>query len=292
MVLPVAFNIGLSIPFGASTGGAAGSFFGPITFVLGTAVGCMVGALVKIACDGRMPRYAVDLYDTNTFEQQIKQQPKISTFTEPEVAFSPNYTATATQKLPIDTCGKYVFDNNDTDESFSITIQNQPKEKPGCGDTAPQKPLIYVTPADPIPAFQNPGYIPLSDEERKMFSGGCTIIPIPESEKGSTILFTEGKTAEEVVSIIDDFKKRAKPGKETNGKSTQYIKEGDFEDAKKDFESLTPSNVRPIPNGLAGNLPDGRTINIRMKSSEGSPTLEIYNPVNRRMIKFRYKSNP
>ena len=78
--------------------------------------------------------------------------------------------------------------NDDGNESFSITIQNPPKEKPGCGNTAPQKPLMCVTPADPMPVFQNPGYRPLSDEERKMFSGDCTLIPIPESERENMIL--------------------------------------------------------------------------------------------------------
>jgi hypothetical protein len=47
--------------------------------------------------------------------------------------------------------------------------------------------------------------------------------------------------------------------------------------------------VRPIPTGFAGDLANGFRVNVRVKSSEGSPTLEIYNPGNEKMIKFRYK---
>src|SRR5262249_8092699 len=38
--IPLAFNLGLSVAFGAGTGGTLGSFFGPPTLLIGAAVGC------------------------------------------------------------------------------------------------------------------------------------------------------------------------------------------------------------------------------------------------------------
>jgi len=73
MVLPLAFNIGLSIPFGVAAGGTAGSFFGPATFLVGAAVGCMIGALVKIVCDDNVPTYAIDSYDARYFSDYRTQ---------------------------------------------------------------------------------------------------------------------------------------------------------------------------------------------------------------------------
>lgn len=81
------------------------------------------------------------------------------------------------------------------------------------------------------------------------------------------------------------------PGRETKGSSTLYDRPGGFGNAQNDFNSLAPTNVRPAPNNPAvqlGTLPDGRTVTVRPTSSDGRPTLEIYNPANGRSIKFRY----
>jgi len=300
MVIPVAFSFGLSIPFGASAGGAAGGFFGPATFVVGAAIGCAVGALVKIACNSKMPTYTVDTYNANTFEQHIKKQPQIVTFNEPQVALSPDYKVTQ-QKIATagETHAEYTFsDDNEDIPCFSTVIHNLPKEKPGCGDTTPQKPLILVTPAEPMPVFQNPGYSPPREADETTSSGGCGVIPdeLKDLFNKPLILTTDSNNTpvtehDRIRKTIDDMKTNAEQGNDTDGKSKQYIKNGDFEDAKRDFESFMPSNVRPIPNGLAGDLPNGHTINVRVKSSEGSPTLEIFNPANKKKIKFRYHGN-
>jgi hypothetical protein len=48
------------------------------------------------------------------------------------------------------------------------------------------------------------------------------------------------------------------------------------------------TGVRDIPAGKAGNLPDGRMINVRAESTYQSPTLEVYNPINKKSTKIRY----
>lgn len=141
MVLPIAFNIGLSVPMGAVSGGTAGSFFGPPTIIVGAAIGCFVGVIAKLVCGGKVPSYTIDAYNIHAFEQYMSQQPEVIS------------------------------------------------EKSGCGDTASQEPFICMIPAEPISVFQSPGYDSLSDDEREMlFSNGCTLIPIPESEKESAII--------------------------------------------------------------------------------------------------------
>ena len=129
MVLPLAFNLGLSIPFGASAGGSIGSFFGPATIVLGATVGCMVGALVKMVYNDRTPRYTFDAYDPNSFEQHIKQQ------------------STA-------------YIDTENEPSLSIIIHNPPQAKPGCGSGTEHVEQNYGTPLMPPPEpAQKPGCI-------------------------------------------------------------------------------------------------------------------------------------
>lgn len=154
MVIPLAFNAGLSIPFGAAAGGTVGSFFGPATLAVGTAIGCMVGILAKVVCSGSLSTYAVEDYNTHAFEYHAKQQPQL-TLNEP---------------------------------LFSTTMQNPTQTIIGCSDPIPQQPHIFTTPAEPIPVLQNSGYRPLSDEDRKELSGDCALIPIPASERGSPIV--------------------------------------------------------------------------------------------------------
>ena len=60
--------------------------------------------------------------------------------------------------------------------------------------------------------------------------------------------------------------------------------------AQADFAAMNPTNIRTYPNGtMAGELPDGRTINIhRSTTLNGVPSLEIYNPITGSSIKIRY----
>ncbi len=198
MVLPITFSVGLSVPFGAGAAGTIGSFFGPVTFVAGVALGCMAGLLVKLIYDDTVPTYTVDTYNASTFERHVKQQPATShanvTFSEPHITCSPTYvpdqhTTTITHTYSANPAEEYNVHNHDTDgSSLTVIIPESTKTVIGCGDTTPQEPLLLISPAEPMPAFQCPGYRPLSDEERTMLSGICITFPIPESERGSNII--------------------------------------------------------------------------------------------------------
>ena len=78
-------------------------------------------------------------------------------------------------------------------------------------------------------------------------------------------------------------------GKTTKGKSSQYIKAGGYNEAMKDFKSLNPTEIKHSGKTTIGKLDDGRTLNVRPHSSEGSATLDVYNPKNGTHIKIRYK---
>ena len=97
------------------------------------------------------------------------------------------------------------------------------------------------------------------------------------------------------------------PGKTTTGRAKQYIKNGCYEDAVKDFYSLNPSNVKKISGkeGLHGILPDGRSVNVRLDSNykvsistmeniklgNTAPTIEIMKPGGSgTRIKIRYEN--
>ncbi|WP_205620143.1 hypothetical protein [Cohnella thermotolerans] len=103
--------------------------------------------------------------------------------------------------------------------------------------------------------------------------------------KGVTSLFSRnsGKAA---IKSLDDILKDAVSGRVTKGKAIQFEKSGGYDQALKDFKSMGVTDIKDIPNGKVGKLPDGRTINVRSKSSDGRPSLEIYD--GKRSIKIRY----
>ena len=90
---------------------------------------------------------------------------------------------------------------------------------------------------------------------------------------------------------IDIVSKDYKPGRKTKGKTELNVKDGDYNDALKDFEAVDPSNPQTIKtkygDGKTGTLDDGSTITARQGSSDGRPTLEIRKP-NGRGAEFRY----
>lgn len=74
------------------------------------------------------------------------------------------------------------------------------------------------------------------------------------------------------------------------GRSRLYERPGGIDEANKDLDNLSPSDVKDINNNRVtrrvGTLPDGRTVIVRDGSSDGRPTLEVQSGKNK--IKFRY----
>ena len=96
------------------------------------------------------------------------------------------------------------------------------------------------------------------------------------------------KTSLDSNDSVDKILEKAVPRPEKRW-AKQYDKTGGYEQAEKDFYSLDleEGSVRDIKNGKEGILRDGRHVNVRRKSTEGHPTLEIINSRNKR-TKIRY----
>jgi RHS repeat-associated protein len=88
------------------------------------------------------------------------------------------------------------------------------------------------------------------------------------------------------INTVDDILEGANPGRVTKGRATQFEKTGGYNKALDDFNSMGVTDVKDIPGGKVGKLPDGRTINVRTGSTDGRVTLEIYDGKN--SIKIRY----
>jgi len=93
-------------------------------------------------------------------------------------------------------------------------------------------------------------------------------------------------------NVMDKVLEGAKAGRETKGKTSQYEKEGGYNQAEKDFESLNPQNVKDIKTdygtGRTGKLENGQQATSRPGSTDGRPTLEVRNPQNKKGIEIRY----
>ncbi|HFP7162769.1 TPA: RHS repeat-associated core domain-containing protein, partial [Salmonella enterica subsp. enterica serovar Enteritidis] len=90
-------------------------------------------------------------------------------------------------------------------------------------------------------------------------------------------------------TTVDDLIATSSKGEQTTGRSRLYERPGGIDEANKDFDNLSPSDVKDIDNnyvtGRVGTLPDGRTVIVRDGSSDGRPTLEVQSGKNK--IKFR-----
>src|SRR5580700_1264249 len=166
MVLPAAFSLGFVLPFGAG-GAVAGGFFGPITLVASIAVGCIVGAFVKIVCTDKVPHYTINMYDVD----HVYQYTSRNNNNEHSNILSIEAYEETTNNLLTDSC--------------TIVISPNPIEKStGCGDTTPKKPITLITPGIPVkPLVENSGHSPLPEEKKEELNGGCKGIPISQLTK-------------------------------------------------------------------------------------------------------------
>jgi hypothetical protein len=129
---------------------------------------------------------------------------------------------------------------------------------------------------DETPIFQ-----PMLPQQPKCLQGGC---------KPPEKLPPSGRDP------LDEIHDNAVSEKETEspGHSDLFCKQGGFGDALKDFESLDLANIKSIKSntGFTGTLLDGRQVNVRWGSEDGRPTFEIYDPIKKKRIKYRYGEKP
>ncbi len=90
---------------------------------------------------------------------------------------------------------------------------------------------------------------------------------------------------------VEDVLDGSEKGEPTKGRTKQFDKPGDFDDALEDFDKMGLSDVEDrSENGKIvkiGKLPDGRNVNVRNKSKrESRPTLEIQE--GKKRVKIRY----
>ena len=85
---------------------------------------------------------------------------------------------------------------------------------------------------------------------------------------------------------VEDLTSTSSKGKTTTGRSKLFERSGGSTTANKEFDALSPTEIKDIAGGRVGKLQDGRTVIVRDSSTDGRPTLEIQSGKNR--IKFRY----
>jgi hypothetical protein len=111
---------------------------------------------------------------------------------------------------------------------------------------------------------------------------------------GAIIRFMKANAYKADLKSVEDILEGTSPGRETAGKAKQYIKKGGYSEAISDFESLGAEKVKDMvgKEGKIGVLPDGRSINVRVESHDGRPTLEVQ-PIGKKgkVIKIRYEEN-
>lgn len=259
-LLPLAImaRIGVAFGTGAVAGSTAGGFFGPVTCAGGFTIGGIVCALATCATMGHeLYHYRMQI-GTYEIERKFSSAPDVSI-----MSVHPCQTIEAPSK-----------------GTMLVNVPLPPKdvrEHDRCGNM--QLPDTVHTGGCRIPNAGCGGKPAELEDQRT--GAGCV--------QGSlmAILAQGNEQAVTPIITVEELLKDCKSGEKTRGVTTQYEREGGFEEAKQDFQKLGVTGVRAIPKGLAGVLPDGRTISVRIDSTAGFPTIQIDN-VNDSKNKIRY----
>jgi|GEM_PF-1450591 len=276
-LLPLAImaRIGVAFGTGAVAGSASCGWLGPITCAGGFTIGGVVGALVTCATiSHELYQYHVQI-NTGEVEHALS-----SSNVHPSRAIEAPSKGTALVNVPLPPqdireqkgCGNIQLPDilhtggcGYTDQSALVAT--------GCGRT----PQYLVIPELPTGCGSKPAEI--EDQCRGIGCFPGRVMSAFAQENGQAA--TPVKTVEELLE-------ECKPGETTRGVSTQYEREGGFEEAKQDFEKLGVTGVHAIPTGLAGVLPDGRTISVRSDSTAKLPTIQIDETMSKGKTKIRY----
>ncbi len=98
---------------------------------------------------------------------------------------------------------------------------------------------------------------------------------------------TSQETIDDLISESERINRKSNNKKD---RSVLYERnDSTVDDGPKDFNKFKDAEVFKEEPGLKlAKLKDGRILNFRLKSDDGRPTLEVYNPVTKQSIKFRY----
>jgi|SRR5579863_442454 len=270
-LLPFAImaRIGVAFGTGAVAGGAAGGLLGPITCAGGITIGGFVSALVTCAAVGHeLYQYRMQV-DTGDIERALSSSNGAGTaYVHPSQAIEVPSKGTAFITVPLP--------------------PQDIREQKGCGNIQ-------------LPDILHAGGCRIKqpvDDTHSRPQIGCGRTPAELEDQRGVIGCFPGRVVSAFAQesgqettptkTVEELLKDCKPGKKTGGVSTQYEKEGNFEEAKQDFEKLGVTGIHEIPIGLAGILPDGRTICVRNTSTTKLATIQIDETMSKGKTKIRY----
>jgi len=172
---------------------------------------------------------------------------------------------------------------NDANKTMASALDKQLKEIKNTLDKATQCSFGRACSADDAEHTEGPNAGKnLTDTEKAEFGGAGSGTPggwEPQDEENA-------RNSQKQDITVEDLTSTSSKGKETTGRSKLFERTGGSNAANKEFDALSPTEIKEIPGGRVGKLPDGRTVIVRERSTDGRPTLEIQSGKNR--IKFRY----
>ncbi|HBU96079.1 MAG TPA: hypothetical protein DEF22_18405, partial [Leclercia adecarboxylata] len=172
---------------------------------------------------------------------------------------------------------------NDANKTMASALDKQLKEIKNTLDKATQCSFGRACSADDAEQTEGPNAGKnLTDTEKAEFGGAGSGTPggwEPQDEENA-------RNSQKQDITVEDLTSTSSKGKETTGRSKLFERTGGSNAANKEFDALSPTEIKEIPGGRVGKLPDGRTVIVRERSTDGRPTLEIQSGKNR--IKFRY----
>ncbi len=172
---------------------------------------------------------------------------------------------------------------NDANKTMASALDKQLKEIKNTLDKATQCSFGRACSADDAEQTEGPNAGKnLTDTEKAEFGGAGSGTPggwEPQDEENA-------RNSQKQDITVEDLTSTSSKGKETTGLSKLFERTGGSNAANKEFDALSPTEIKEIPGGRVGKLPDGRTVIVRERSTDGRPTLEIQSGKNR--SKFRY----